>query len=309
MAYTHSELKTKLKESGNNPDFADPDVYGKRKYRRSHYDNTQHLVRAIPGGGNREQEHRGAGGDEHHRDHDEDRGGHDGNHHDRGHHHDEGLDHSPPHMPPPTPVTVPTGVSLVALGSPPEVHGGPNGAASPDSDQEKLLKIVCRLCKTEFTRHKAIVEHLALAHFYQVWEDDRPENGSFYVPPEGPFVCPHCPFTSSARAAFIAHFVNQHEALKTVMSLQYGDKTIEDLYTVSSGVLVNEDETYDEGDDDDDDEELDDDEDGVDVVDEDMEDDMDDEMDGQLSDMEFNDSKMNNSDSMSAAATAEASGW
>merc|ERR1739844_499876 len=127
------------------------------------------------------------------------------------------------------------------------------------------------------------VEHLALAHFYQVWEDDRPENGSFYVPPEGPFVCPHCPFTSSARAAFIAHFVNQHEALKTVMSLQYGDKTIEDLYTVSSGVHVNEDETYDEGDDDD--------EDDVDAPDdEDMEDDMDDEMDGQLSDMEFNDS-------------------
>jgi len=147
-----------------------------------------------------------------------------------------------------------------------------------------------------------------LAHFYQVWEDDRPENASFYVPPEGPFVCPHCPFTSSSRAAYIAHIVNQHEALKTVMSLQYGDKTIEDLYTVSSGVNhVNEDETYDEGDDDDDDEELDDDEDGV---DEDMEEDMDDEMDGQLSDMEFNDSKMNNSDSMSAAATAEeASGW
>lgn len=91
------------------------------------------------------------------------------------------------------------------------------------------------------------------------------------------------------------------------MSLQYGDKTIEDLYTVSSGVHVNEDETYDEGDDDDEDEELDDDEDNVDAPDdEDMEDDMDDEMDGQLSDMEFNDSKMN-SDSM--AATAEASGW
>ena len=306
LAYTHSELKTKLKESGNNPDFADPDVYGKRKYRRSHYDNTQHMVRSITGGGNQQDQRRASG--EHHRDHDRDRAGreHHGNHH-SGHHlanDEEGLDHSP--MPPPTPATVPTGISLVALGSPPEVHGG-NGAASPDSDQEKLLKIVCRLCKTEFTRHKAIVEHLALAHFYQVWEDDRPENGSFYVPPEGPFVCPHCPFTSSARAAFIAHFVNQHEALKTVMSLQYGDKTIEDLYTVSSGVHVNEDETYDEGDDDDEDEELDDDEDNVDAPDdEDMEDDMDDEMDGQLSDMEFNDSKMN-SDSM--AATAEASGW
>lgn len=49
LAYTHSELKTKLKEAGNNPDFADPDVYGKRKYRRSHYDNTQHLVHSITG--------------------------------------------------------------------------------------------------------------------------------------------------------------------------------------------------------------------------------------------------------------------
>merc|ERR1712141_2115 len=110
---------------------------------------------------------------------------------------------------------------------------------------------------------------------------------------------PHCPFTSNARATFIAHMVNQHEALKTVMSLQYGDKTIEDLYTVSSSAS-NEDETYDDEEDD-----IDDDEENLNAhEDEDMED-MDDEMDGQMSDMEFNEPKMNGS----MAATAEASGW
>merc|ERR1719211_629530 len=151
----------------------------------------------------------------------------------------------------------------------------------PLPDIEDKQKFVCRLCKTEFGRQKAIVEHLALAHFYQVWEDDRPENGSFYVPPEGPFVCPHCPFTSSARATFIAHFVNQHDALKSVMSLQYGDKTVEDLYTISSDGSSNEDETYDEGDDEEDD--IDDDEENA-PDDEDLED-MEDEMD-----LEYNDS-------------------
>merc|ERR1711944_325263 len=85
--------------------------------------------------------------------------------------------------------------------------------AANTEEEDQKQKFVCRLCKTEFDKQKAIVEHLALAHFYQVWEDDRPENGSFYVPSEGPFVCPHCPFTSGARAAFIAHFVHQHEAL------------------------------------------------------------------------------------------------
>lgn len=162
-------------------------------------------------------------------------------------------------------------------------------------------KYVCRLCKTEFDKQKAVVEHLALAHFYQVWEDDRPENSSFFVPPEGPYVCPHCPYTSAARASFIAHFVNQHEALKSVMSLQYGEKTVEDLYVVTGA--SNEDETYDEGDDEEDD--IDDDEENareeLDI------DDMDDEMDGQTSDLEFNENstKMTEEDSMAAA---EASG-
>lgn len=169
----------------------------------------------------------------------------------------------------------------------PVITASTSQASSQDTETEKDLKneekvkYICRLCKTEFGKQKAIVEHLALAHFYQVWEDDRPENGSFYVPPEGPFVCQHCPFTCSARAPFIAHFVNQHEALKSVMSLQYGDKTVEDLYTTSGNANEAADETYDEGDDDED--ELDDDEENA---EEDMED-MDDEMDGQASDMEF----------------------
>merc|ERR1712223_2013092 len=175
-------------------------------------------------------------------------------------------------MPPPPSV-------LASLGAGTSVmeDGGNNGDL-PDKN-----RYVCRLCKTEFSKQKAIVEHLALAHFYQVWEDDRPENGSFFVPAEGPFVCQHCPFTSSARAPFIAHFVNQHEALKSVMSLQYGDKTVEDLYTtISSNDSNNEDETYDEGDDDDDEEDdIDDDEENAPEEDEDDDDleDMDDEMD------------------------------
>ena len=236
LAYTHSELKTKLKESGNNPDFADPDVYGKRKYRRSHYDNTQHLVRSInnPLGGGNTRVDPGAtppgppnaiGGGRRTPSY--------------------GSDDEPPlseirPMLPPTTPKLGAGVEMIPLGV---------GNMPLPSDIEDKQKFVCRLCKTEFSKQKAIVEHLALAHFYQVWEDDRPENGSFYVPADGPFVCPHCPFTSNARATFIAHMVNQHEALKTVMSLQYGDKTIEDLYTVSSSAS-NEDETYDEGDDD-----------------------------------------------------------
>ena len=52
LAYVHSELKTKLVESGRDPNCATPDVYGKRKYRRDHYDNTQHGEGNTPGGGN-----------------------------------------------------------------------------------------------------------------------------------------------------------------------------------------------------------------------------------------------------------------
>ena len=256
LAYTHSELKTKLKESGSNPEFADPDVYGKRKYRRSHYDNTQRLVNAIQGAKKQTP-----------------------------------IRPSPPKVPKmeqvmQPPITITTSAST---------------SANAVNDQDKH-KYTCRLCKTEFGKQKAIVEHLALAHFYQVWEDDRPENGSFYVPPEGPFVCPHCPFTSTSRAAFIAHMVNQHEALKSVMSLQYGDKTVEDLYTVSGSSSGAEDETYDEGEDDEDD--IDDDEENA---HEDMED-MDDEMDGQTSDIEY---KMNDDPlAGNGMAPAEAaSGW
>lgn len=256
LAYTHSELKTKLKEAGNNPDFADPDVYGKRKYRRSHYDNTQHLVHSITGN-------------------------------------NPGLTvttskaPSAPKMAKLEPIETdedampaPTSSVLPKMSAASTSSGSHDDSEKEDMKTNEKVKYVCRLCKTEFNKQKAIVEHLALAHFYQVWEDDRPENGSFYVPPEGPFVCQHCPFTSSARAPFIAHFVNQHEALKSVMSLQYGDKTVEDLYSISGNA---DDETYDEGDDDED--ELDDDEENA--PDEDDMEDMDDEMDGQASDMEF----------------------
>ena len=204
-------------------------------------------------------------------------------------------------MPPPPSV-------LASLGAGTSVmeDGGNNGDL-PDKN-----RYVCRLCKTEFAKQKAIVEHLALAHFYQVWEDDRPENGSFFVPAEGPFVCQHCPFTSSARAPFIAHFVNQHEALKSVMSLQYGDKTVEDLYTtISSNDSNNEDETYDEGDDEEDD--IDDDEENAPEEDED-DDDLEDEMDDEM-DLEYNDAghKMNDDDDDNLPEhvehVAEASGW
>ena len=258
LAYTHSELKTKLKESGNNPDFADPDVYGKRKYRRSHYDNTQHLVPQAGGVGN------------------------------------------PAALVPPS--------TTISRGRPPKVPKMMNDEEEPidplifaampapivtmetpdDEEEENPIeatngekhKYVCRLCKTQFGRLKSVIEHLALAHFYQVWEDNSPENASFFVPADGPYVCPNCPFTSGARAAFIAHTVTQHDALKSVMSLQYGDKKVEDLYTVS-GASSNEDETYDEGDDEEDD--IDDDEENA---PEDVED-MDDEMDGQNSDLDF----------------------
>ena len=270
LAYTHSELKTKLKESGNNADFADPDVYGKRKYRRSHYDNTQHLVNTVGGGGGG-----GSSGNNIHDLTDDDIGMDDspvkmGNmakmaKMDSG---DDRLDRDGAPMPPPL------ALSMAGTSGNEDVDG--NGGL-PEKH-----RYACRLCKTEFAREKAIVEHLALAHFYQVWEDDRPENGSFFVAAEGPFVCQHCPFTSSARAAFIAHFVNQHEALKSVMSLQYGDKTVEDLYTITNtNGSNNEDETYDEGEDEEDD--IDDDEENA-PEDEDLEDEMDDEMDSEYND-------------------------
>jgi hypothetical protein len=246
LAYVHSELKSKLIESGRDPNCATPDVYGKRKYRRSHYDNTQHLADpANAASGN-----------------------------------------SSP--------TDPLETSDNSVMPPPFVV-----AASHERQ-----KYVCRLCKTEFNKQKSIVEHLAVAHFNHVWDDSSPENGSFFVPADGPYVCPHCPFNSTTRAPYIAHIVNQHEALKSVMSLQYGDKTIEDLYTI--GTTGNDDETYDEGDDDEDD--IDDDEENA-VDDEDMED-MDDEMDGHMSDIDYNGSKLNESITQAAAATAaEASSW
>ncbi len=179
LAYVHSELKAKLIESGRDPNCMVPDVYGKRKYRRSQYDNTQHLV---PGA-------------------------------------EAAISRS---------MSTNSEEAAAAGGTPTAAHGI-NGTESPG------LKFVCRLCKTEVGRKKAMVEHLALAHFNHVWDDARPDNSSFFVPPEGPYNCPHCPFTSTARQAFIIHFVSQHEALKTVMSFLYGDKTIEDLFTTAVG--------------------------------------------------------------------------
>ena len=286
LAYTHSELKTKLKESGSNPDFADPDVYGKRKYRRSHYDNTQHLVHSLPGDASNNSIISSPPTE------DQDLG-------------PSGLFASPAKKPS-LEILIKDQNDSPAMLPPPRGHlakpASVVSTASTDNEgcneeleeeeEEKLQKFVCRLCKTEFDKQKAIVEHLALAHFYQVWEDDRPENGSFFVPSDGPFVCPHCPFNSTARAAFIAHFVNQHEALKSVMSLQYGDKTVEDLYTVSNGTSNDnlDDETYDEGEDDEEEEDdIDDDEENApdDLNEEDLEEDMDDEMDGQTSDLDF----------------------
>lgn len=186
-----------------------------------------------------------------------------------------------------------------------------------EEEEEKLQKFVCRLCKAEFDSKKAIVEHLALAHFYQVWEDDRPENGSFFVPPDGPFVCPHCPFTSNSRAAFISHMVIQHEALKSVMSLQYGDKTVEDLYTVVINGSSNDnldDETYDEGEDDEEEEDdIDDDEENApdDLNEEDLEEDMDDEMDGQTSHLDFGNNHHANAATAPApeAVSESSAGW
>jgi len=66
------------------------------------------------------------------------------------------------------------------------------------------------------------------------------------------------------------------------MSLQYGDKTVEDLYTITNtNGSNNEDETYDEGEDEEDD--IDDDEENA-PEDEDLEDEMDDEMDSEYND-------------------------
>jgi len=284
LAYTHSELKTKLKTSGNNPDFADPDVYGKRKYRRSHYDNTQHLVNAAAGGG--------VGGNMVHDLTDDDLGVNDSpmkmakielGDGPESLADDDGAPMRPMPRPMPPPQALSSPLTLASKSTNEKVDG--NGRLP------QKLRYICRLCKTEFDTEKAMVEHLALAHFYQVWEDDRPENGGFYVPPEGPFVCQHCPFTTNSRAAFIAHIVHQHDALKSVMSLQYGDKTVEDLYTISTNGPNNDDETYDEGDDEEDD--IDDDEENA-PDDDDLEDEMDDEME----DLEYNDSsnKINDDD-------------
>ena len=304
LAYTHSELKTKLKESGSNPDFADPDVYGKRKYRRSHYDNTQHLVHSLPASNN-------------------------------------SIISSPPTDPldqdlghfTGSPAKKPSLEILIKDQNdspamlPPPMLAKPASlrvsiASTEDNEEleeeeEKLQKFVCRLCKAEFDSKKAIVEHLALAHFYQVWEDDRPENGSFFVPPDGPFVCPHCPFTSNSRAAFISHMVIQHEALKSVMSLQYGDKTVEDLYTVVINGSSNDnldDETYDEGEDDEEEEDdIDDDEENApdDLNEEDLEEDMDDEMDGQTSHLDFGNNHHANAATAPApeAVSESSAGW
>ncbi len=48
LAYVHQELKNKLIASGKDPSCITPDVYGKRKYRRQYYDNTQHRVPVFP---------------------------------------------------------------------------------------------------------------------------------------------------------------------------------------------------------------------------------------------------------------------
>ncbi len=48
LAYVHQELKNKLIASGRDPTCATPDVYGKRKYRRQYYDNTQHRAPMFP---------------------------------------------------------------------------------------------------------------------------------------------------------------------------------------------------------------------------------------------------------------------
>jgi hypothetical protein len=134
------------------------------------------------------------------------------------------------------------------------------------------------VCKAEFPRRREALEHVALGHFHNVW-DDTSGGSLFAVPSGGPFVCQHCPFKSIVRQQFIGHIVSQHEALKHVLAIQFnGERTIEDLIEPvgagesfpgsDEGGVANEDEL--EGEDDaveDDEEDLDDE-----VEDEEMED-------------------------------------
>ncbi len=60
LAYVHQELKTKLIASGKDPNCATPDVYGKRKYRRNYYDNTQRLAGIMSDSGGRDAAHQAA---------------------------------------------------------------------------------------------------------------------------------------------------------------------------------------------------------------------------------------------------------
>ena len=171
LAYVHQELKNKLIASGKDPNCATPDVYGKRKYRRAFYDNTQHQFGSFSNMAT---------------------------------------------------------ASSPGFGSPNSNNISASSPSSTSSATDQVCTFKCSVCKAEFGKHRAVVEHLALSHFHHVWDEN--SGGPFTVASAGPYVCQHCPFNSSSRQTFICHIVSQHEALKHVLAIQFdGQRTVSDL--------------------------------------------------------------------------------
>lgn len=197
LAYVHQELKTKLVASGKDPTCATPDVYGKRKYRRAYYDNTQHMNTSFsPSAAGSEVAGVAAAV--------------------AALQQQQQLQQQMQQMQQNQPSTS-------------QEASGANAAAAAAAD----VSYKCTVCKNQFGRRRAVIEHLALSHFHHVWEEN--SGGLFAVASSGPHSCMHCSFRVTSRQAFICHLVSEHDALKHVLAVQFeGQKTLEDLIETES---------------------------------------------------------------------------
>ena len=195
LAYVHQELKTKLIQSGKDPNCATPDVYGKRKYRRALYDNSIHSAPGSPALGMgaaaitiQEQlaAYLQAG-------------------------------------------AVAAAQAAAQAASMNESGSSPEPIPAP-AVQEPRPQIQCRICKEAFPSMSSVTDHLAQTHFSHIWEDST--LGAYHMPRvsgQG-YSCQHCPRTAPSRTSFIRHIVKQHDAMTQVLAVQFDNqKTIQDL--------------------------------------------------------------------------------
>ncbi|XP_040581936.1 uncharacterized protein [Lepeophtheirus salmonis] len=208
LAYVHQELKLKIAESGQDPTIILPDVFGKRKYRRSSFGfggpslpaltrapmnltmaamveaaNAVRLAAAVSAAqsatANRSEAEITTSSMERN------------NNNTSNNNNSIGSDHSPP------PPIIPT-------------------SSTPSSSKNRLIGYKCVLCRAEFSRSRNVIEHLSLSHFLELWE-----SGPLALQSSSSsYSCKDCDFETGSKTTYVSHLTTAHDGLKYLLDMR-----------------------------------------------------------------------------------------